>query len=83
MDPIQFEIIHEENKDHLGILVCAHQYYMGEEEKGRDRAVYKALWYLRSEDLSNLIFVSDIRYAIVTPPISQGKAPKWHDGIHL
>ena len=39
--------------------------------------------YLRSEDLSNFIFVCDIRHAIVSPPISQGKAPKWHDGIHL
>lgn len=43
----------------------------------------ETLWYLRSEDLSNLIFVRDIRHAIISPPISQGKAPKWHDGIHL
>ena len=39
--------------------------------------------YSRFEDLSNLILVSDIRYAAVAPPISQGKAPKWHGGIHL
>lgn len=43
----------------------------------------KALGYSRSEDLSNLIFICDIRHAIVSAPISQGKAPKWHDGIHL
>lgn len=31
---IQFEIIHEEDKDHLGILECVHEFYekMGEEE---------------------------------------------------
>lgn len=83
VDPIQFEIIHEDNNDHLGIQECAHEFYMGEEDRRQERSMHKALWYSRSEDLSNLIFVCDIRYAIVIPPISQGKAPKWHDGIHL
>lgn len=51
--------------------------------RGGKRQRQKDEWYLRSENLSNLIFVRDIRYAIVSTPISQGKAPKWHDGIHL
>lgn len=67
----------------MGILVCAHEFYMGEKSKRQQRYMHKALWYLRTEDLSNLIFVCDIRHAVVSPPISQGKAPKWHDGIHL
>lgn len=45
--------------------------------------LYDTQWYSRSEDLSELILVRDIRDAIVRPPISQGKAPKWHGGIHL
>lgn len=49
----------------------------------QQRSMHRVLWYSRSKDLSNLIFVRDIRQAIVIPPISQGKAPKWHDGIHL
>jgi len=40
-------------------------------------------WYSRSEDLSDVIFVGDVRHFAVAPPISQGKAPKWHGGIHL
>lgn len=47
------------------------------------RKRHKSWWYSRSEDLSELIFVCDIRDAIVRPPISQGKAPKWHGSIHL
>lgn len=43
----------------------------------------ETVWYLRSEDLSELVLVRDIRDAVVRPPISQGKAPKWHGGIHL
>lgn len=45
--------------------------------------MHESLWYLRSEDLSDLIFVCDVRNAMVRPPISQGKAPEWHGGIHL
>lgn len=72
----------------MGVLECAHEFYMrkgsGEREGGGQRkCMHKALWYLRSEDLSNLILVCDIRYAVVRAPISQGKAPKWHDVIHL
>ncbi len=37
----------------------------------------------RLEDLSNLVFVSNVWQAVVCPPISQSKAPKWHDSIHL
>lgn len=57
--------------------------WIWEGEKRQRKYIHKALRYLRSEDLSNLIFVRDIRHAIVSPPISQGKAPKWHDVIHL
>lgn len=38
---------------------------------------------LRFEDLPNLVFVSDLCGAVVSPPVPQGKAPKWHGSIHL
>lgn len=31
---IQFDIIHEKNKDNLGILECVHEFYVGEERRG-------------------------------------------------
>lgn len=47
------------------------------------KPIHKMLWYLRFKDLPKLIFVRDIRYAVIRSPISQGKASKWHHGIHL
>lgn len=77
--PVQFEIIHEGNKERL--RTCPRLHGSGSEE--RQSHPHKSSWYSRSEDLSDLILVRDIRHAVVGPPISQGKAPKWHDSIHL
>ena len=67
MDPIQFEIIHEENKDQLGILDCVHEFYMGEKEKHRDACIKLYATYARRTCPISYLSVTSDKLSYVRP----------------